>query len=181
MTARPGAATRTRSRRARMTRALLLELLILCVVVTPPILLFAMPDNFTGYRLSLVGGPSMQPLLGTRANVLLLRRTTVFHRFDVAQIRNGSIHRVVALPGETFWVRRGQVCVAAPGVAAHCLREPYVGLANPTWNRAPQRLGPDAYAWAADNRTMRFVKIVHHRDLQAVLVLVIVAHGGRFH
>src|SRR4051812_6387606 len=117
------AAAPARHRRARVIRALLIELLVLCVLVVPPVLLFAVPDNFTGYRLTLVGGTSMQPLLGTRADVLLLGRTTVFPRFDVAQVRGGAIPRVLALPGEPFWVRRGQVCVSAPAVAAHYLQE----------------------------------------------------------
>jgi hypothetical protein len=168
-------------RRARLVRALAVEITILAAIILPVVVLFAAPDNPTGLRLVLVGGPSMQPLLGTRANVLLMRRADTFQRFDVARLTRGSVHRVLALPGETFWIRQGHVCVSAPGEAAHCLHEPFVAIENSNWNRPPRHLGPDEYAWGADNRQLKYVVVLRRQELDAVLVRVLFAAGGRFH
>jgi hypothetical protein len=173
--------TATRGARGRrLLRALVVELVIILVVAGMPALLFAFPNNPTGLRLVLVGGPSMQPSLGTM-NVLLLRRSGDFPRFAVTQTRWGGIHRIVALPGETFWVAAGHICVRSGIGQGSCLAEPYIGIPNPRWNRPPRTLGPDEYAWVADNRAMRFARVVTRSDLVAVLVTPIYSWGGRWH
>ncbi len=172
-----------RARWRRLRRALCVELGLLTLLIAPVAYLFAAPDNPTGLRLVLVGGPSMQPLLGTM-NVLLMRQTDRLARLDVAQVRRDGIHRIVGLPGETVWVRGGHICVAsspAPTTPPRCPAEPYVGITNPTWNTAPRRLGRDEFAWAADNRVLRFLVVRRRCQFDAVLLWAVYSWGGHWH
>jgi hypothetical protein len=153
---------------------------VLACLCLPPAGLFAAPDNPTGLRLVLVGGPSMHPLLGTM-NVLLLRRAGHLQRYDVAEVVHRGIHRIVALPGETFWTVRGRFCVQGPRTPRQCLAEPYVRITHAWWNRPPQRLGPQEYAWAPDDRAGPWVRVIDRRAIDAVLVLPLLSWGGRWH
>jgi len=129
-----------RARWRRLRRALCVELGLLTLLIAPVAYLFAAPDNPTGLRLVLVGGPSMQPLLGTM-NVLLMRQTTRFARLDVAQVRRDGIHRIVGLPGETVWVRGGHICVAArPGTQEIQRGRCLIRSATPQRRRAGSRM-----------------------------------------
>lgn len=75
-------------------------------------------------------------------------------RGDVVGIRTSGetvmyVKRVVALPGERFEIRNGEVLINGQP-----LDEPYVRPGRRAWNRAIQLLGPDQYFIVGDNRSM---------------------------
>lgn len=168
-----------RSRLRRMGRALCIELAVLLLLVGPPASLYFVPENPTGYYLILIGGPSMQPGIGTMA-IIVMHHGDPVRRFDIIQLQNRRMHRIVGMPGDTFLVTRCH----AHGIdqTGRPWREPstIVRLCTP-FSRGPIHVAPSHYLMMADNREFHSITVLTRADMRGTLVFPVISWGGRFH
>lgn len=103
-----------------------------------------------------ITGISMEPTLHDQSikivNRLAYRRTDP-QRGDIVSIGEYGkpdmlMKRIIALPGETYAIKRGQVFIDG-----NPLDEPYV-VHRAAWEVPPVTLGPDEYLVIGDNRGM---------------------------
>jgi len=108
-----------------------------------------------------VFGVSMEPTY-RQGKVLWINklafRTQAPQRSDIVVIgmAGGSvliIKRVIALPGESISIVRGEV-----RIDGEALDEPYIGKRNENWNYGPKELSDDQYFVIGDNRTTHIEK-----------------------
>jgi hypothetical protein len=158
--------------RQKLLRALVIESGVLTALVLFVAMLFVWEDNPTQFRLLLIKGPSMRPLL-SGVNVILLQRADTAHRLDVILAVHRGMHRIVGLPGETIWIQGSHVCVATPSVPRHCPPEPYAHIVDAHWNEGPIHLGPGDYFAIADNRIKHWAGIVHGSEIRARFVMAL--------
>ncbi|MBI3966105.1 MAG: hypothetical protein HY329_10760 [Chloroflexi bacterium] len=95
-------------------------------------------------------GNSMDPTLDTFYVVVAVPADD-FARGDIVSWR-GMMHRLVAIPGETAAVRRGELFVTKDG-STRKIDEPYIKYQY-DWDLAPLTLGPDEFLFLGDNRTV---------------------------
>jgi len=137
----------------RRPRATLIRILVLVAVVFVLVKWVILPVRVTGI--------SMEPTFHDGAIKVVNRLAYRWHepqRGDIVSIgeigggRDMFMKRIVALPGETYSMRNGQMYINGEH-----LEEPYVVNRAP-WQIPPIMLGPDEFLVIGDNRGM------HQRD-----------------
>lgn len=119
-----------------------------------------------------VTGISMEPTFHDQSIKLVNRlayRSSEPQRGDIVSI--GEIgrpdmlmKRIIALPGETYWMRNGQIYINGEPVD-----EPYV-VNRARWNIPRETLGPGEYLVIGDNRGMRRSDHFHGRTERRFIV-----------
>lgn len=132
----------------RNVRTTLLRILLLVIVVFAAVKWAVI--------LVRIDGISMEPTLHDRQIKVINRlvyRTSEPQRGDIVSIgelgREGYMKRIIALPGETYSMRAGQMFINDEP-----LEEPYVVNKLP-WHLPAVTLGPTEYLVIGDNRGMR--------------------------
>jgi signal peptidase I len=125
-----------------------------------------------------VDGPSMLPTYKDGSLNLVNRLAYVWHeprRGDVVSVRAWAgphvmlMKRIIGLPGETVTFNNGRIFINGK-----LLDEPYENWSC-NWTLPPEKLGPDQYFIAGDNRTMdwqfhKFGKVDRNRIVGKVFL-----------
>lgn len=98
-------------------------------------------------------GDSMPPTLQS-FDAVVVRGAATVQRGDLVLYRYGTgrmVHRILALPGETVRIQRGEVVISSKA-GPFPLAEPYVQRPYQEWDYGPLTLGPAEYLMLGDNR-----------------------------
>lgn len=148
----------------RQPRATLIRIVVLVAVTFVLFKWVLLPVRVTGI--------SMEPTLHDRSIKIVNRfayRNTEPQRGDIVSIGvigqpDMLMKRIIALPGETYSMRHGQLFINNEP-----LDEPYV-INRAPWNMPPETLGSNEYLVIGDNRGMRRSDHYHGRTERRFIV-----------